>query len=139
MKKVLKKSLVREGNTPPPRNQFDPVLSVYNPAKYLGATSEQFATAVGEYAKKNPSKLLLLKGEEDPIKRKKALVKVNNFKTLMNIKYMRSLVEPGEAVGLLASQGYARSLLVCAGFVLILRQCRRAVHADDAEHFPFRW
>ncbi|KAI5834493.1 beta and beta-prime subunits of DNA dependent RNA-polymerase [Schizophyllum commune Tattone D] len=105
MKKVLKKSLVREGNTPPPRNQFDPVLSVYNPAKYLGATSEQFATAVGEYAKKNPSKLLLLKGEEDPIKRKKALVKVNNFKTLMNIKYMRSLVEPGEAVGLLASQG----------------------------------
>jgi len=27
------------------------------------------------------------------------------FRMLMNHKYMRSLVEPGEAVGLLASQG----------------------------------
>ncbi|TRM68131.1 hypothetical protein BD626DRAFT_555014 [Schizophyllum amplum] len=106
MKKVLKRPLEKEDKfTPSPRNEFDPALSVFNPSRFLGSTSEQFATAVDEYAKTNPSKLLLLKGEEDPIKRKNALLKARNFRLLMNIKYMRSLVDPGEAVGLLASQG----------------------------------
>jgi DNA-directed RNA polymerase I subunit RPA1 len=39
------------------------------------------------------------------IKRRHEPTKAKHFNLLMNIKYLRSLVEPGEAVGLLASQG----------------------------------
>ncbi|CAK5262993.1 unnamed protein product [Mycena citricolor] len=94
MKKVLKK-----------KGTYDPVLSQFNPSRFLGSTSESFAAAVDDYVKKNPDELLSEKGKELPYQSSRSLVNPKNFKTLMNIKYMRSLVEPGEAVGLLASQG----------------------------------
>ncbi|KAH9482769.1 DNA-directed RNA polymerase I subunit rpa1 [Psilocybe cubensis] len=106
MKKVLKKSNdARPNRKTTKRDQYDPALSLFNPVQYLGSTSEEFASAVDEYVKSNPSKLL-----EDPdstpfYKCRKEPMLPRNFRTLMNAKYMRSLVEPGEAVGLLASQG----------------------------------
>lgn len=106
MKKVLKRSLDRpDKNTPAKRDKYDPALSLYSPSRYLGSTSEQFATAVDQYVKTNPHNLIKSKDKEDIIRRRKAPIPAINFRLLMNVKYMRSLVEPGEAVGLLASQG----------------------------------
>lgn len=106
VKKVLKKSPV------PPhkgarskRDKYEPVLSLYSPSRYLGSTSEQFAAAVDEYIKTNPDKLLKSSGQESRLRSRKQAILPSNFRLLMNIKYLRSLVEPGEAVGLLASQG----------------------------------
>ncbi|KAJ7178928.1 hypothetical protein C8R46DRAFT_1071922 [Mycena filopes] len=108
MKKVLKQSDVRpDKNTPADREELDPVLIKYSPSRFLGSTSEGFATAVNKYIKTNPHHLLEdKKGKQEELyKSSRKLVHPTNFKLLMNVKYMRSLVEPGEAVGLLASQG----------------------------------
>ncbi|KXN89562.1 DNA-directed RNA polymerase I subunit rpa1 [Leucoagaricus sp. SymC.cos] len=106
MKKVLKRSTEhpRRGE-PSKRDKYDPALSTYSPSRFLGATSEQFAVAVDNYMKGNTSGLLEKKGEEEFFKRRHEKMTAYNFKMLVNVKYMRSLVEPGEAVGLLASQG----------------------------------
>lgn len=103
MKKALKR--LRE----PSRGELmPPALSVYSPSRFLGATSEKFAQKVDDYVKENPNNLLKMKGSKAPrwLSNRKDLIPKSRFQTLMNIKYMRSLVDPGEAVGLLASQGY---------------------------------
>ncbi|KAJ7752736.1 hypothetical protein DFH07DRAFT_1061572 [Mycena maculata] len=106
MKKVLKKSDVRpDKNTPARREEYDPVLFMHSPSRFLGSTSEGFAAAVDKYVKTNPHNLLRTKGKEEVYKSSRTLAHPSNFRLLMNVKYMRSLVEPGEAVGLLASQG----------------------------------
>lgn len=91
------------------RDNYEPTLSRFNPSRCLGATSERFAERVEEYIKSNPSKLLKPKGGANalPMTGQKPLLPPKRFRLLMNVKYMRSLVDPGEAVGLLASQGYA--------------------------------
>jgi len=107
MKKVLKRSAERsKKGHPSKRDKYDPAMAKYNPSRFLGATSEQFALAVDNYLKTNPNKLLEMKGEEELVKRRHERISAHNFKMVMNVKYMRCLVEPGEAVGLLASQGY---------------------------------
>ncbi|KAG6916710.1 hypothetical protein DXG01_005659 [Tephrocybe rancida] len=110
MKKVMKKSAERPSRgVPSKRDKLDPVLSLYSPSLYLGSTSEQFATAVDKYVKTNPNGLLTGKGTppeaENRMKSRKDPIRSSNFRLLMNVKYMRSLIDPGEAVGLLASQG----------------------------------
>ena len=107
MKKVIKKSTVRpDKHTGSKRDKYAPALSVYSPVRYLGSTSEKFAEAVQRYIKTNPDDLLKSKKKtEFAIKKRHPPVSVIKFRMLMNVKYMRSLVDPGEAVGLLASQG----------------------------------
>lgn len=108
MKKVLKRSAERpRRGERSKRDKYDPALALYSPSRFLGATSEQFALAVEHYMKANPSGLLTKKGEDkEVLNRRHEKMLAYNFKLLMNVKYMRSLVDPGEAVGLLASQGY---------------------------------
>eukprot|EP01103_Thecamoeba_quadrilineata_P011482 TRINITY_DN2752_c0_g1_i1.p1 TRINITY_DN2752_c0_g1~~TRINITY_DN2752_c0_g1_i1.p1 ORF type:complete len:1475 (-),score=331.47 TRINITY_DN2752_c0_g1_i1:100-4146(-) len=72
---------------------LDPLLSNFNPGAYLGVVSEKFNKDFNAFVEKN--KDLLKKGTK---------TSKDNFETLMQLKYMRSLIEPGEAVGLLASQ-----------------------------------
>ncbi|KAH0587800.1 hypothetical protein H2248_006559 [Termitomyces sp. 'cryptogamus'] len=109
MKKVLKKSADRPSRREPSkRDRYDPALTLYSPSQYLGSTSEQFSLAVDKYIKTNPSGILTGKGVpevDDRMQSRKEPIRASNFRLLMNIKYMRSLIEPGEAVGLLASQG----------------------------------
>ena len=111
MKKVIRKSTEREGTSRRSRRDaFDPVLAKYSPSAYLGATSEKFAEKVTEYIKTNPHGLLKQKDEDGILpkvkrKAKHGLAKRGELQALMNVKYMKSLIEPGEAVGLLASQG----------------------------------
>lgn len=76
----------------------DPATASYPPATWFGSTSESFATVLNKYVKENPDRL---------IKDKKLGVTGitgKTFKAIMNAKYMRSIVEPGEAVGVVAAQ-----------------------------------
>ncbi|KAK0461936.1 uncharacterized protein EV420DRAFT_137191 [Desarmillaria tabescens] len=100
MKKTLK--ALKED---PKQNTYDPVLSIYSPSRHMGSVSEGFAKARDDYIKKNPGGLIQKKGERTWFKRRTDLISGSHFRMLTNVKYMRSLVEPGEAVGLLASQG----------------------------------
>jgi hypothetical protein len=108
-KKILKKSSERpDKHTPSKREEYEPIMSKFNPSRNLGSTSEKFAEAVAKYVKSNPHKLLVSKEEDEivgSLKRRDELIPPSRFRTLMEVKYLRSLVEPGEAVGLLASQG----------------------------------
>ncbi|KAF8165499.1 hypothetical protein B0H34DRAFT_743123 [Crassisporium funariophilum] len=106
MKKVLKSSLDRQNKTgPAKRDKYDPVLALHSPTRFMGSTSEEFATAVDQYVKTNPQELLAGADSAAKYRSRKTPMGVKDFRRLMNHKYMRSLVEPGEAVGLLASQG----------------------------------
>lgn len=75
--------------------KYDPVLSVYNPAKYLGSVSEKFQDKLDDFVKANPA--LFTKHLSEGISEKK-------FRALMQLKYMRSLIHPGESVGIIAAQ-----------------------------------
>ncbi|RKO90746.1 hypothetical protein BDK51DRAFT_13633, partial [Blyttiomyces helicus] len=84
-------------------------LNRFAPSRYLGATSEKFADDLQKYIDKNPSRLLRSKKDkekETTVRRgwSGEAVRDSRFKILMQLKYMNSLVEPGEAVGLLAAQ-----------------------------------
>ncbi|KAH3902860.1 probable DNA-directed RNA polymerase I subunit RPA190 [Saccharomycodes ludwigii] len=73
--------------------KYDPVLAKYNPAKYLGAVSENFQDKLENFIDSNSSLFKNNKGITD-----------KKFKALMQLKYMRSLINPGESVGIIASQ-----------------------------------
>ena len=80
-------------------NAMDPSLAIFDPGSSLGSTSESFATALKAYCDANPDKLLKDRkiAREAPISKK-------TFTTLVDIKYMKSVIEPGEAVGVVAGQ-----------------------------------
>lgn len=116
MKKAIKKP-----------EKYGPVLSEFSPARFFGATSERFAQDVEKYIEANANRLLEDKkkkkkkskksrGEEvedeempevktERIKNATVKVKQESFRAMTSTLYQRSLVEPGEAVGLLAAQG----------------------------------
>jgi DNA-directed RNA polymerase I subunit RPA1 len=101
MKKVLKKKKKHGDKT-----SLAPTINEFSPSRYLGATSERFAEKVDDYVKTNKNHLLTVKGQFNQRETVKPILSSKLFRALMWVRYMRSLVEPGEAVGLLASQGY---------------------------------
>ena len=105
--KHMKESL-RYLRNPNKGARLDPAMSVYNSGRTVGATSENFAQKVEEFIRANPDHLLKDKNVEPPswLPRRWKRISHKNFRALMNVKYMRSMADPGEAVGLLASQGY---------------------------------
>ncbi len=90
MKKVKKSGRI---------NAMDPSLAIFDPGSSLGSTSESFATALKTYCDANPESLL-----KDKTKAPDAPISKKTFAALVNIKYMKSVVEPGEAVGVVAGQ-----------------------------------
>ncbi|EJD52444.1 beta and beta-prime subunits of DNA dependent RNA-polymerase [Auricularia subglabra TFB-10046 SS5] len=84
---------------------YDPTISTYNPVAYIGSTSERFARDLFEYIKKNPHKLIQDDSTDALHFPWKDLQNAETFSHFMNARYIRSLADPGEAVGLLASQG----------------------------------
>ena len=78
---------------------MDPATAEFNPGSTWGATSEAFATALKSYIDNNPDRLIKDKKEVPD-----AEVSKRNFTTLMDMKYMKSVVDPGEAVGIVAGQ-----------------------------------
>lgn len=94
MKKAIRHAKANDPNGP------DPVLSDFNPARYGYATSEKFYDTLSDYLKKNPDGLVG-KGKENrnhEVGNKKAL------ESVLVAKYLRSVVDPGEAVGIIAGQ-----------------------------------
>jgi DNA-directed RNA polymerase I subunit RPA1 len=92
MKKALKYAKANDPNGP------DPVLSDFNPGKYGYATSEKFFDALTDYLKSNPDGLVKDKEHPDGVGIRKALEPV------LVAKYLKSVVDPGEAVGIVAGQ-----------------------------------
>ncbi|ORZ31924.1 hypothetical protein BCR44DRAFT_1539185 [Catenaria anguillulae PL171] len=78
----------------------DTVMSRLSPYRHLGATSDKFASALDKYVESNPDDLLYKKDK----KRFNHTVRNKSFTALMQLKYLKSLVDPGEAVGVLAAQ-----------------------------------
>ena len=81
--------------------RYEPALSKFSPSRYLGSMSESYARDLKAYAHENKAGYLAKKGEHSS----SAMVKEKEFLQLARARYMRGLVDPGEAVGLLASQG----------------------------------
>ncbi|KAH7310477.1 DNA-directed RNA polymerase I subunit RPA1 [Stachybotrys elegans] len=81
----------------------DPLTSVFNPATNAFVLSEAFYETMSSYLKENPDKLLRTKTDEDQPTAPRALSK-KNAEVLFAMKYLQSLVEPGEAVGIVAGQ-----------------------------------
>ncbi|SCU84524.1 LANO_0C01596g1_1 [Lachancea nothofagi CBS 11611] len=73
--------------------RYDPVVSKFNPSKYLGSVSENFQDKLEGYIDSNSD---FFKSDDN--------VNEKKFRALMQLKYMRSLINPGEAVGIIASQ-----------------------------------
>jgi DNA-directed RNA polymerase I subunit RPA1 len=98
MKKALKKPY-----------KYSPTMSIYSPSRYLGSMSEKYSAKVDDYLGKNPHQLFAPKkdaGEELPQgKRMEQMINQASFRQLARMRFVRSLVDPGEAVGLLASEG----------------------------------
>ncbi|MCJ1473648.1 hypothetical protein MMC13_002299 [Lambiella insularis] len=78
---------------------MDPVLAIFNPGSAMGSTSENFAFAVKAYCDLNPENLL-----KDKKKAMDAKISKKTFTTLLDMKYMKSVVVPGESVGIVAGQ-----------------------------------
>ncbi|KAH9827522.1 DNA-directed RNA polymerase I subunit rpa1-like [Teratosphaeria destructans] len=79
----------------------EPALSMYPPSRYAGSTSEKMYMTSRAYADENPDKLL--KDKKKNIEGLHGLGK-KTFHAMMDIRYLKSVVEAGEAVGVVAGQ-----------------------------------
>ncbi|KAL2127035.1 hypothetical protein VTI74DRAFT_11438 [Chaetomium olivicolor] len=92
------KSAIRSSNS---RNPLDPVSSELDPTAFGFATSEKFFTKMMDYVKTNKDGLIKDKKGSD---NQKGQISRKTAEKILAAKYIRSLVEPGEAVGIVAGQ-----------------------------------
>ena len=99
--KKAKKHSKKQGDIPhfEDDNKYDPTISLYNPARYLGSVSDKFEEKLDSFIEQN-EKLFVSSKEA----KNNGGLTSKKFKALMQLKYMRSLINPGEAVGIIASQ-----------------------------------
>ncbi|KAL2755848.1 hypothetical protein ACRALDRAFT_1050875 [Sodiomyces alcalophilus JCM 7366] len=81
----------------------DPVNSMVNPARIAFATSEKFYEAMTKYMKENKDGLIKDKKDRNAFSLVPSVGK-KSAELVLAAKYMRSLVEPGEGVGIVAGQ-----------------------------------
>ncbi|KAK4180006.1 putative DNA-directed RNA polymerase I subunit RPA1 [Triangularia setosa] len=92
------KSAIKSAGT---RNPQDPVTSKLEPCRYGFATSEKFFNSMMDYVKTNKHGLIKdKKGSNN----KKGQISRKTAEKILAAKYIRSLVEPGEAVGIVSGQ-----------------------------------
>jgi len=77
-------------------------LSIYPPLANTGSTSEKFHLASKRYYDDNPDDSLRKPGVEDDQKDHKPPKRV--FNQILQVNYMKAIVQPGEAVGVVAGQ-----------------------------------
>lgn len=82
----------------------DPVNSMVNPAKVAFATSEKFYEEMTKYIKDNKDALIREKGDKNKTSFLVPSVSKKTAELVLAAKYMRSFVEPGEGVGIVAGQ-----------------------------------
>ncbi|KAF2072418.1 hypothetical protein CYY_006276 [Polysphondylium violaceum] len=78
--------------------ELDPLMSKFSPSSDLGCVSESFLAALNKYVEQNPQKLI-----QTPTN-KSGKIQEKDFRNIMYLYFNRSMVSPGEAVGLLCSQ-----------------------------------
>ncbi|CAK4025374.1 DNA-directed RNA polymerase I subunit rpa1 [Lecanosticta acicola] len=93
------KAAVKKFNKRRDLGASDPTLSLYNPAKYAGSISEKLYQSAREWAEKDQDRLM-----RDKKKNPDGLIGKKNFNALLDMRYLRSVVEAGEAVGVVAGQ-----------------------------------
>jgi DNA-directed RNA polymerase beta' subunit len=79
----------------------DPALSIYSPARFAGSTSEKLMRDAKKYIDENPDRLI--KDKKRNIGGVEGLTK-KGFQAIIDVRYLKSIVEPGEAVGVVAGQ-----------------------------------
>ncbi|KAF2858906.1 beta and beta-prime subunits of DNA dependent RNA-polymerase [Piedraia hortae CBS 480.64] len=79
----------------------DPALSLYPPSECPGSTSERFYMDTAEYLKQNPDKLI--RDRKQGVEGLGGLSK-KSFQALLDVRYFNSVIQPGEAVGVVAGQ-----------------------------------
>ncbi len=94
MKKALKKP-----------GKYEPALALLSPSRFFGSMSEDYACKLNHYIEANELGYISKKGPPKSSPYASQRISDKDFLSLARMRYMRSLVEPGEAVGLLASQG----------------------------------
>ena len=101
--KYLKKATKQAKANDP--NAIDPIHSELNPNRNAFATSEKFYERVTSYIKSNKEGLIKEKGNKSSATRTgNVLVPRKYAEKIFHSKYLNSLVEPGEAVGIVAGQ-----------------------------------
>ncbi|KAI5864165.1 beta and beta-prime subunits of DNA dependent RNA-polymerase [Durotheca rogersii] len=83
---------------------LDPIHTELNPNRHAFSTSEKFYEKVSEYIKTNPDGLIKRKDEKTPAHMSKVVTPRKYAEKIFYTKYLSSLVEPGEAVGIVAGQ-----------------------------------
>jgi RNA polymerase Rpb1, domain 5 len=107
-KSVLKASKeIKAGEYLSKRDTMATPMELFDPAHFLGSTSKKFVEQLNDYIKSNPDNLLKSKNDVLPICQQHVAQSANDFCLMMMFKYLCSLVELGEVVGLLAGQGWA--------------------------------
>ena len=76
----------------------DPIMSKYNPGKYLGSVSESFQQSYTDYYHRDPDQLI------QQFNRASNKLSFDRFSAIMKLNYAHSVVAPGENVGILAAQ-----------------------------------
>ncbi|KAE9573016.1 DNA-directed RNA polymerase I subunit RPA190 [Colletotrichum fructicola] len=82
----------------------DPIISLVNPARVAFATSEQFYEKMSQYIKNNEDGLIRDKSKDVSGLINAPAVNRKSAELVLAAKYMRSLVEAGEGVGIVAGQ-----------------------------------
>ncbi|KAK3946231.1 hypothetical protein QBC46DRAFT_301459 [Diplogelasinospora grovesii] len=97
MKAAIKSSANRKA-------ALDPVTSELDPANFAFATSEKFFNKMMGYLKTNKDGLIREKKEKGERGSQSGQLNRKTAEKIIAAKYIRSLVEPGEAVGIVAGQ-----------------------------------
>ncbi|KAK3191831.1 hypothetical protein K4F52_002257 [Lecanicillium sp. MT-2017a] len=100
------KSAVKHARANDPKGK-DPLFASFDPATNAFATSETFYEAMTSYLNENADGLVrdkADKSDKDNELPKRVALNRKNAEMLFAMKYLRSLVEPGEAVGIIAGQ-----------------------------------
>lgn len=79
--------------------KYNPVVSEFNPTNHLGSVSEFFQQKLDDFIKTNSNLFT-----DDTDEKQLNQISKKKFKALMHLKYMMSLIDPGESVGIIASQ-----------------------------------
>lgn len=84
------------------RNKIIPVVNRFDPANTVGAISERYQEDLNNYITNNPDGLVAKEGEEHT----PSMLQVSEeaLRRTFSLKNMHSVIEPGEAVGILAAQ-----------------------------------
>ncbi|XP_013793159.1 DNA-directed RNA polymerase I subunit RPA1-like, partial [Limulus polyphemus] len=91
-----KKRLVKEN-----RNCPDPVTSRLRPDVTFGSLPEKWESIIENYIATNPDNLI---SDDSLPSQSRQLISAEQFRNMIFLKSLKSLCEPGEAVGLLAAQ-----------------------------------